>query len=440
MLDKIIVDVSAIRTFSVPLSALALKNPDIYDIRQEGEYFIVNLKGMSGDGGGGKKPVINTPITTTHKANIQAMNSMFLASNALIFRNKHNAMRLKLSHKTPFGVKYDKKSIALDSLPYNETFFYDGKSFFLADSNAKRRAKTNAKKQNSESQTPQSTNQENAKNYNNEKYHFVFMPFINHNIFSKAGDYKLSGVDGGFITAFSAKLGESHTLGTHFAISGGKLSDDNDKNFNVKNTNIMLGINYKFDLIWDMYLKSRGDLFYFTNEISSSSVAQTKPNNFGFGLSAVYGKDFDFDKWGVLSVEGGFDYKLLSTNSIGVKSAIDGANIQSYDKAIYHLLYLDVGVNYGKYFNTNVGLWGLDAGFGIRGNLTPKVSSGRLIVGSRSMDFSLDNDSVLAYLNVGGSFVLDMNDFDMEFSLSYNGNYGNRSISNGGSFEWRVNW
>ena len=34
LLDKIIVDVSAIRTFSVPLSARALKNPDSYEIRQ----------------------------------------------------------------------------------------------------------------------------------------------------------------------------------------------------------------------------------------------------------------------------------------------------------------------------------------------------------------------------------------------------------------------
>ena len=448
LLDKIILDTTTARKYNVPLSFLALKNPDIYEIRQEGEYFIVNLKGAGGGAGGGssngKKITLNTPITATHKANIKAMNSMLLSSNALIFRNKHRAMRLRKRANRLLGNNNNanKTLIALDSLESNEFFFYD-EPLILADStkNAKRRAKTQAKKQNVQSNT-QNINQANlnAENTNNEKYYFVFTPFVNHNIFSQAGNYKLSGVDGGFITAFSGKLNENNTLGTHFALSGGTLSDNNDKQFSIKNTNLMLGINYKLDLIWDMYLKARGDIFYFANVVSSSSVANTKSNNFGFGLSAVYGKDFDFNEWGVLGVEGGFDYKLLSINSIGVKSAIDGSNIQNYDKAVYNLLYLDVGVNYGKYFSTSVGMWGLDAGFGIRGNLTPKISGGKLVVSNHNIDFALDNDKVLAYLNVGGSYVLEMKDFDMEFSLAYNGNYGNRSVSNGGSFEWRVSW
>ena len=53
---------------------------------------------------------------------------------------------------------------------------------------------------------------------------------------------------------------------------------------------------------------------------------------------------------------------------------------------------------------------------------------------------TLDNDLVLAYLNVGGSYVLNTKDFDMEFSLAYYGSYGDRVMSNGGGFEWRVGW
>lgn len=202
----------------------------------------------------------------------------------------------------------------------------------------------------------------------------------------------------------------------------------------------MLGLNYRLDLIYDMFLKARGDFYYFINEVGSSNIAKTKPDNLGFGLSLSYGKDFDFAENGILGLELGLDYKMLNTSNVNVQYALDNSTIENYNKAFYNLLYLDLGVNYYKYFSTDIGLWGLDSGLGIRGNLTPKISNGTLMVGNRSVDISLDNDNILAYLNIGGSYVLQSTNFNMEFSLRYNGSYGNKAMSNGGSLEWRVWW
>ena len=50
----------------------------------------------------------------------------------------------------------------------------------------------------------------------------------------------------------------------------------------------------------------------------------------------------------------------------------------------------------------------------------------------------LDTDKYLAYANAGISYLLNAKNFDMEFSLAYYGNFGDRIISNGGGVEWRV--
>lgn len=158
-----------------------------------------------------------------------------------------------------------------------------------------------------------------------DKYYFILTPYVNHNLYFKAGNYNLSGLDGGFISAFSGKISPSNVLGTHFGFSYGNLSDKGDKAFSIKSANLMVGLNYKFDMIWDSYLKARGDFYYFINEISSASVAKIKPNNFGFGASVAYGKDFNFGSGGVLVAELGLDYKALSANTLNVKSALNNS-------------------------------------------------------------------------------------------------------------------
>lgn len=403
---------------------LALKQEGIYSLSRQGDYFVID-----------RLENVRTPITALYKSNIKVMNNMFLNSNAIIFRQKQQRATMRQNTRTPtqrrvirrsaiesnFGDSQDFIALdmessglyALNELNINEHFFNN-----LRYSSVRRATKTSA----------------------NQNFYFNFAPFLNHNYFYEDGSYNLSGLDGGFITNFGANLGLGNTLGVHFGFGYGHLSDKLDKEFVIKNANLMLGLNYKLDLIWNMYVKARGDFFYFINEVASSTVAKTKPNNMGFGISVAYGKDFDFKNYGVLGLELALDYKALSTTALSLKSALDAITLQDYNKSLHNLIYLDLGINYDKYFNTKSGVWGFNVGLGVRGNLAPKLSKGQITVYGRNINFLLDNDKILGYVNLGGSYVLNMPRYMMEFGLTFNGNYGDRTMSNGGSFEWKVLW
>ena len=383
---------------------------------------------------------LSAPIKVAYQSNISTMNAMFLQSNAVLSANKHKANLRKMANLTnPIYEKIidSRNFIALDSLQSNESFFYNGDSL---SNKATKSIRKNRIKSNDSQSFAEDLATDSRTNLNNDKYHFIFTPFINHTYFYESDNYAISGLEGGFITAFSAKVGESNTLGAHFAFGYGSLGDKNNADFKIASANLMVGLHYRLDLIYDMFLKARGDFYYFLNEVGSNNIAKTKPNNMGFGASLSYGKDFDFGKNGVLGLELGLDYKMLNTNNVGIKYALDNSTIEQYNKTFYNLLYLDFGINYYKYFSTAWGLWGFDSGIGIRGNLTPKISKGTLMIGNKSVDISLNNDNILAYANIGGSYVLQSTNFAMEFSLRYSGGFGDRAINNGGSFEWRVFW
>ncbi|MGX2983844.1 hypothetical protein, partial [Helicobacter sp. 23-1045] len=167
-----------------------------------------------------------------------------------------------------------------------------------------------------------------------------------------------------------------------------------------------------------------------------------KPNTIGFGGSIYYGKEWNFNNAGVLGLSGGVDYKGLYANEFIMSNMADSSVFEKYNKQLYNLLYLDLALDYNKYFNTSIGLWGLNTKLGIKGNITNNALSKSKVFlsNNRSVDMIVDNDKVLGYANISGSYVLNTKDFDMEFSMAYYGNYGNRTISNGGGFEWRVNW
>lgn len=449
-LSKLIIDSNGNSALNIDFSRLTTRN-DLYDISNNGNGFSVSIKAQ------------NSAISNLYRANIRAMNNIFVTSNALIYPRKFTAtnrtnrtnraiktnrptnrnapkrvIRKKVSNLNSSDSAESSELFAYNNanlLQSNETFFYDSQDL-LADSRAIRlqRLPKNNQRQIYHTNVPR------ARQTNANKYHFVFMPFVNHNLYANAGDYNLSGLDYGFISAFSGKLNNANALGAHFGFSYGSLGDKNDSAFSIKSANLALGLNYKFDFIWDMFLKARGDFFYLLNEISSSSIAKTKPNNMGFGASVALGKDFDFKNAGVFGAEVGIDYKALSANALSVKSALDNANLQDYSKALYNLIYLDLGANYYKYFSSNVGLWGLSVGAGFRANLAPKLATSKVIVGNNALDMLLDNDKFLGYANLGVSYVLNAQSYAMEFGLSYNGYFGDKAISNGGGFEWRVNF
>ena len=350
----------------------------------------------------------------------------------------------------------DRESILL--LKQNESFAYKSNSLLLADIKEQRQRRMRNSTQNLNTRsTNQSNNNSNSidltnrttitnqtinRTIQNDKYYFILTPFVQHNYFFESGHRNLSGLEYGFVSAFNGKENDSNSLGAHFIFSYASLKDSNDSIFNITTMNLNMGANYKLDLIWDMYVKARIDGYYFLNEVQSTMTKgdKIKPNSFGFGVSVSYGKEWDFRNDGLLGLEVGIDYKGLYADEITI-NALNYDDI--YKSALYNMLYLDLGLNYDKYFNTNAGLWGLNTRLGVKANATAnKLAKSKIAAfnGIRNVNMTLDNDLILAYLNIAGSYVLQSKDFDMEFSLAFYGNYGNRVMSNGGGFEWRVGW
>ncbi len=421
---------------------LISKDKDYYTITQSGDSFVINFAGDNAPSGG---IIINTPITELYKSNIKTMNNFFLQSNAIIYPHKYP----KPPKKQPYNPHRNRYS--MNAIQSNETFSYDksrdNDSLLLAQGatyrNTQRGIYLQHPRVNPPNNTGYSANQtRNRTNLNRttaqsyDSYYFAIAPFILHNLYKQAGNYRPSGLEGGFITAFSGKLDYANALGVHFGFSYGSLGDKNDKAFSIKSANLMLGLNYKLDLVYDMFIKARGDFFYFANEVSSEQVAKIKPNDLGFGVSVAFGKDFDLGDAGILGAELGIDYKGLSTNSVSVKSALDNSTMQDYDKSLYNLIYADLGVSYRKYF----GFFGLNLGAGIRANLAHKLATSKVVVSNNTINILLDNDKFLGYASAGISYVLNKTNYAMEFGLNYYGNFGDRSMSNGGSLEFRVGW
>ncbi len=331
---------------------------------------------------------------------------------------------------------------SLESLQSNESFAYKNNISNSSNLSNPNNPTNQTKNQTNQTNRHPITTNRTLSTQSNDKYHFILTPFVNHNLFFESGRYNLRGLEYGFLSAFSGKITPSNALGAHFMMSYGSLGDLNDKNFSITNLNLNIGLNYKFDMIWDMYLKARGDFYYFLNQVKTLTIFESiKPNNLGFGLSVAYGKDFNFGSGGTLGVEGGIDYKALQSSNIALQNSADRSVSEIYQKSLYNLIYVDLGLNYAKYFNSSVGLWGLNANMGIKGNVTANKlakSQVRLNAFNRSVDMTLDNDKVLGYVNLSGSYVLNAKDFNMEFSLAYYGNYGDRVVSNGGGVEMRV--
>ena len=346
-------------------------------------------------------------------------------------------------------------------LKQNESFAYKSNSLLLVDLQEQRQRRMRNSTQNlntrnmnrvdstNQSVNPnpnQSTNRRIVSNINtnqNSNYYFILTPFMNHNYFFESGRYNLSGLEYGFVSAFNGKENDSNSLGAHFIFSYASLKDSNDTIFNITTMNLNMGANYKLDLIWDMYVKARIDGYYFLNEVKSKSIkGSIKPNTIGFGASVSYGKDFNFGNGEILGISGGVDYKGLYADDWTMSNMADSSVYEKYNKQLYNLLYVDLSVDYSKYFSTSIGLWGLNTRLGIKGNITNNAlaKSKVLLSNGRSVDMIVDNDVVLGYANISGSYILQSKDFDMEFSLAFYGNYGNRVMSNGGGFEWRVGW
>ena len=446
LINKIVTDTNGnpYATLGVDFSRLVPRS-DIYSLSQSGEYFIATLNTGA------------STIGNLYKANVRTMNNFYTISNSMIYPHKYSAKRNTNKRRVIRRVKrtanvFDDSSLrdsalaeswqsTLQSLALNESFSYKSNSNnYYANNSTNQRANPNNQTRRRITTTNRALSTPSTQS--NDNYYFILTPFVNHNLFFESGRYNLSGLEYGFLTAFSGKITPSNVLGTHFMMSYGTLGDSKDKDFSITNLNLNVGLNYKFDMIWDSYLKARGDFFYFLNQAKTLTMLEAiKPNNLGFGASVVYGKDFNFGNGGVLGVEGGIDYKALQSNTITLQNSADKSVSETYQKSLYNLIYVDLGLSYNKYFNTNAGTWGLNAGLGLKGNVSAnKLATSKIHISTfnKSVDMVLDNDNFLGYANLGASYVLNAKNFDMEFSIAYYGNYGDRVISNGGGVEWRV--
>ena len=467
-IDKLITnrDGNNFNEIKVKSSNLALSDEikDLYSLTNSGDSFIIRLINK----------IQETPITAIYKANIRTMNNFYTLSSSMIYprksyhsqnlgkKNQNNLVilrersdrRISKSNIRDSSPKAQNDNIVLDSaIPPKsyESFAYRNESVNRRIQRQNKRNYSRTKRNNnsvilSESEESQKKNNRDssvASLSQNDKmnrlqnltqtphnYYFILTPFLNYHSFAKSGNYNLSGFDYGFLTAFSTQVAESNSLGAHFIFSYGSLNDSKDKDLSIKSLNLNLGINYKLDLIYDMYLKARGDFYYFLNQVKTLTILEAiKPNNLGFGVSVAYGKDFNFGSGGVLGIEVGIDYKALKTNEVSLNS-------QTYKQSLLNLIYADLGVNYNKYF----GGFGMNLGTGFKANLAPKLAESTLLINTQTLKFTLDNDKYLAYANAGISYVLNTKNFDMEFSLAYYGIFGDRVISNGGGVEFRVVW
>ncbi len=421
---------------NIDISRIVAKN-DLYKITANGGYFRVNLAS-------GKD--VHTPITELNKSNAKSMNSMFLKSNSQIFGGGGKGTSGAFTKAELNGYS---KYLAMKTLKNNDRFFYKSDSLRLADNVGESNGESSGESSNlSESNMGESQNisesnessDSNNSDLSKNTYRFFFTPYIAHNYFYESGNYGLSGLEGGFITGIGGKLDLANTLGAHFAFSYGTLNDKSDDEFKMTNMNFMIGLNYRFDFIYDMFIKARADFFYFINEVRSTKIANHKPDNIGFSLSAYYGKDFDFGEYGVLSPEVGLDYKTLSSRAINLTYISNSENLGYYDNTTYKMLYLDLGVGHKKYFDTNIGLWGLNTALGLRVHTTAPLAKNKIIFNNTTINATLDSDIVMGYVNLGFSYVLENKTHSMEFGLNFNGNYGDRSMSNIGNFEWQVRW
>ncbi len=252
-------------------------------------------------------------------------------------------------------------------------------------------------------------------------YYFFFSPFVSYNMFYNDGlDYK--GLDYGFISGFNASINNANTLGLHLGFSYGKLKSDNASTLSTMS--LMTGIHYKLDLVYNMYLKARGDFFYFLNDLSYLAN-NIKPNNIAFSASLYYGKDFDFKEGGIFGAEIGFNYLGMNTNEFSFEST-------TYTKSLINLIYTDININYTKLFENNIYL---NSALGFKYLFNNPVSS--FINNTITYDFNVGADKYIGYVELGLRY--NINNI-ASIDLNYIGNFGNKSISHSGFFNVRVWW
>ena len=367
-------------------SHLTTQSPTFY-LERNGNYFRIGIDTQSSIG------------NTIYKSNIQAMNSLSNHINVFSTSSMANGYTLALN---------DSKEAIYLAKDFRE---YD-RFYYKNDENKTMLARAGIR------------GSSRAQSSKRQAYDFFFAPFVSHTILTKSNGFGLSGLSYGFVSGISFKIGSMNTLGIHTGFSYGEISGSKDTATTTINTmNAAFGLHYKLDLAYGFYLKAFGDAFYFLNNVSLNQNTQT-PSAFGYSGSAYFGKDFDFDDAGNLSIDIGGSYQGIQNNEINFDSEI-------YKKNIINLIYADLYTNYSKNFDSG---FGLNTGIGAKMLFTKPTA--RIIVGGYN-DFEIGADKILGYARLGLNYNIN---HSVIFNLDYIGSIGDKSINNSGIFNIRVLW
>lgn len=378
----------------------------ILNLSRNGNYFRLSVDTDSGIG------------NTFYKSNIQSMNNLILNSQSIIFASnvRGSGSRVVRRISSIQGESYEAKDVK-----ENDRFYYD-------QNDARLRQRQNLQR-NTQRRATGIGNINASKSAASSKYYFFFTPFVTHNILNKNNGVGASGLNYGFISGFNGMLGDSNTLGVHLGFSYGGVSGSKNSTTTTINTmSTMLGLHYKLDLVYDMYIKAIGNFFYFLNDISYAYAANTdkrKPNALGFSGNLYYGKDFNLASYGVFGLEAGVNYQGIQSDNINFEN-------ETYKSNLINLIYLDIGTNYSKIFSND---FGFNLNLGVKALMT-EAKSKVTIIGATT-DFNIGADRFLGYFGAGASYFINQK---IELQLNYLGSFGDKSISNSGFFNFRIWW
>lgn len=423
---------------------IKLKRP-IYKKTLSGDSIIFSINGESGIG------------NTIFKNNLSLMNSMISKSSAQVFGKKkstyhqkkklaQNENELNLSSNFKSNSKFYYDSARLDS---NAIQLTNADSIIDGKPTRRRVIKRQTRKITRVIQPKQEISEESSASFyvpdtSNEEdyvYQYFFSPFVSHSVlYSQNDSASLSGLDYGFVGGFNNKLDDNTLMGLHLGFSYGGLKAQNEiaefTNSAINTMGILGGLHYKLEMPYDIFMKVRGDVAYFINNISYLSSPKTRADIIGYGAGLYVGKDFNFTRYGILGFELGANYQ----GSYGNAMELD---IEQYAKSYVHLVYADVGANYYKLFSNDFGINAL-----VGGKILAYANNiSQVQINNNISDYNIAGEDYIAYVGAGLSYMV--ND-SFELALDYLGNFGLKkdvnkklaftSMNNSGFFNMRLWW
>lgn len=342
------------------------------------------------------------PIKSTAHTNIKSLNLNHHKSNTALFSKvSASAQGRRIATHTHFE-HYADKDLLLDN--------YTHEARILTQNDALKYA-TFYKR------TPSAIRKKRESSHDGHENNmsFFFSPFAGYSS-SKNG---YSGADFGAIMGLQGYVANGHLLGFQLGYSYANLRDSGNT---INSNTLNAGLHYALSLPYTLFLRVRGDFYYFINDIPTA-----KHNNYGFGASVAFGKTIDFKESGALDLSVGVDYFALQQNALTY-------GLLDFKRKMHHLIYADIGASYGKEFKSG---FALNFGVGAKILTTKSQSSATIATYDYQITYNLATDKFYGYVNLGASYAFS--DF-ISLGAEFMGFYGDKSINNSGFLNLKLQW